>query len=58
MTSKDVQPIVIRDFTTSQQNSSEFIEICCPVCSWGGLSHDETGQMSCEECDYVEVVEI
>jgi hypothetical protein len=58
MAPNDVRPLVIPEPTASQQNLSEFIEICCPVCGWGGLSHDETGQMSCEECDYVEVIEI
>ena len=35
----------------------ESIEICCPVCGFSSFIQDKTGQISCEECDYVEVVD-
>ena len=49
---------VVPDSTTKEQFLPESIEICCPVCGCINFSQDEAGQMSCEECDYVEVIEI
>ncbi len=49
---------VVPDSTTKEQFLPESIEVCCPVCGSINFGQDETGQISCEECDYVEVTEI
>ncbi|WP_373545672.1 hypothetical protein [Chamaesiphon sp.] len=49
---------VMPDSTTKEQFLPESIEICCPVCGSINFSQDEAGQISCEECDYVEATEI
>jgi hypothetical protein len=49
---------VVPDSTTKEQFLPESIEICCPVCGCINFSQDEVGQISCDECDYVEVTEI
>ena len=49
---------VVPDSTTKEQFLPESIEICCPVCGCINFSQDETGQISCEECDYIEVIEV
>ena len=56
--SQPAQDTVVPDSTTKEQFLPESIEICCPVCGCINFSQDETGQVSCEECDYVEVTEI
>ena len=49
---------VVPDSTTKEQFLPELIEICCPVCGCINFNQDEVGQISCDECDYVEVTEI
>ena len=49
---------VVSDSTTKEQFLPESIEICCPVCGWINFIQDESGQISCDECDYIEVTEI
>jgi hypothetical protein len=49
---------VAPDFTTKEQFLPESIEICCPVCGSINFGQDEAGQIGCEECDYVEVIEV
>jgi hypothetical protein len=58
MPSTDPEFKVVSDSTSKEQYLPESIEICCPVCGSIGLGQDESGQISCEECDYVEVTEI
>jgi hypothetical protein len=48
----------VPDSTIEEQFLPESIEICCPVCGCINLSQDETGQTFCDECDFVDVVEI
>jgi ribosomal protein L37AE/L43A len=45
---------VNRGNSVGENDFSEPIEICCPVCGSTNLNRDEMGQMSCEECDYTE----
>jgi hypothetical protein len=56
-TTISVSSQVFSNAEPSGQALPESIEICCPVCSYSSLSQDETGQTSCEECDYVEAGE-
>jgi hypothetical protein len=49
---------LVPDSTTREQFLPESIEICCPVCGCINLGEDETGQTLCDECDFVDVVEI
>jgi hypothetical protein len=49
---------VVPASTTEEQFLPESIEICCPVCGCINFGQDETGQIRCDECDYVEVIEI
>ncbi len=49
---------VVSDSTTKEQFLPESIEICCPVCGCINFNQDEVGQISCDECDYIEVTEI
>jgi hypothetical protein len=49
---------VVQDSTIKEQFLPESIEICCPVCGCINLSQDETGQIFCDECDFVDVAEI
>ncbi len=49
---------VVPDSTTKEQFLPESIEICYPVCRSINFGQDEAGQTSCEECDYVEVIEV
>ena len=44
--------------TSKEQFLPESIEICCPVCGCINFNQDEVGQISCDECDYIEVTEI
>ncbi|AFY93156.1 hypothetical protein [Chamaesiphon minutus] len=46
------------DSTIKEQFLPESIEICCPVCGCINLGEDEMGQICCDECDFVDVVEI
>jgi hypothetical protein len=48
----------VPDSTIKEQFLPESIEACCPVCGCINLSQDETGQTFCDECDFVDVVEI
>jgi hypothetical protein len=52
-----VLPQVFANTQPSEQFLPELIEICCPICGCSNLSQDETRQISCEECDYVEAGE-
>lgn len=54
----DPESKVVPDSTTKEQFLPESIEICCPVCGSINFGQDEAGQISCEECDYVEVIEV
>jgi hypothetical protein len=49
---------LVPDSTIKEQFLPESIEICCPVCGCINLSQDETGQILCDECDFVDVFEI
>jgi hypothetical protein len=49
---------VVPDSPIKEQFLPDSIEICCPVCGCINLSQDETGQIFCDECDFVDVVEI
>jgi hypothetical protein len=54
----DRESKVVPDSTTKEQFLPESIEICCPVCGCINFNQDETGQISCDECDFVDVAEI
>ncbi len=49
---------VAPDSPIKEQFLPDSIEICCPVCGWINFNRDEVGQISCDECDFVDVAEI
>ena len=49
---------VVPDSKIKEQFLPESIEICCPVCGCINFNQDEAGQISCDECDFVDVAEI
>jgi hypothetical protein len=54
----DPEPTVVPNSTNPEQFLPESIEIVCPVCGCIDFGRDESGQISCEECDYVENTEV
>ena len=39
----------------SEQDILDQLEVWCPACGSNSFSHDETNDISCEECDYMEL---